>query len=528
MSLKTDPHEPRDLATITTLDDELARAAGTWDERDFVVIDAARSVSFSAADHHARQLATTLEALGVRPGDRVCLGLANSIDFIVAAFAVWHAGGIVVPLSTRLVDRELRHCLKLAGPAAMIVHSRVRRRNLLAEWPAVRDANCPVLVHDSAESEWRAPVPLAGAPSRAPRHHGPEIQDGAVIMFSSGTTAAPKGVIVTHRALLRTALEVGRRQALGPDDAFFSVAPFFHCSGLMHALLTTLVSGATLHGLSSFSAEASVRTISDAGITAAHGPLPDAVPASLAGSVSLASFDRAWTGGSVEHVAAIERELGVRACSLWGMTETCGCLALTTADDAAEVRHRTAGRPMPGLEFRVVDPEGQLIDRVGERGELQVRGWNVTPGYYRDPQATAASFDDDGWLRTGDLAEHAPGGRFRFIGRLKEIIRVGGENVAPSEIESVLAGIPGLVDVGVLARSEPRLGQVPVAVLVVAEGVRLDAQSLRRHCQDLLANFKVPRDFYTIGELPRTHATNRLQRQVLSNAIDTGLAQHVS
>jgi acyl-CoA synthetase (AMP-forming)/AMP-acid ligase II len=514
----------------------LKQAAARHGQQDFLVIDQrAQVATYDGMLDHAARLAAMLDSRGVRPGDRVCLAMANSVEWATAAFAVAAVGAVIVPLSTRLVDREVRHCLDLARPRAAIVHERVRRRSLLDEWPSLSDhANgaVDILVYGTPSAEWASPTPLSPRPpapeTTAPGAAPTGLEGAAALLFTSGTTSAPKGVILTHRGLIRLSREVGRRQGVGPADRFFSVAPFFHCSGLMHALLTTLMADATLFAASRYTPEGSLRVMSEHGITVAHGPLPSPREVAAVGweNPSFPRFTRAWTGGSAEQLTATENSLGIRTCSLWGMTETGGCHALTTADDPADIRHGSAGQPMPGLEFRIgADSGGAPGD--DEPGELYVRGWNITPGYYRDPAATAAVLDEAGWLRTGDLARRLPGGRFQFIGRIKDLIRVGGENLAPAEVEMVLTSAAGVSDAAVVPWPDERLGEIPVAAVVAAPGAAVTADSLRQHCASLLAGFKVPRDFFLVDSIPRTHATSRIQRHRIQADISSGRVSHV-
>lgn len=512
----------------------LRRSAHLWAGRDFIVVDhRAQVVSFVELLTHATTFGELLRHRGVRPGDRVGLALANSVEWAAAAFAVFAVGGVVVPLSTRLVDREVRHCLEVTRPAAVVLHRSVRSRALLCEWPSLREvcrddgAPIDVLVHGDSGPRWTAPEPQGDAVGPTTTTAPDDLEGAAAILFTSGTTSAPKGVVLTHQGLLRVAYEVGRRQGLSADDRFFSVAPFFHCSGFMHAMLTTLLAGATLFTATRYRAEDALRVLRDESITVSHGPLPtaDAVRAHPR-TDGFPRFTRGWAGGTSDDLADLESALGTRLCSLWGMTETGGCFALTTEDDPRDVRHGSAGYPMPGLEFRIIGADGSPVEGT-EPGELCVRGWNVTPGYFRDPAATASAIRD-GWLHTGDRAVRMPDGRFRFLGRLKDVIRVGGENVAPTEIESVLTELDAVADAAVIAAPDARLGEVPVGVVVLTPGGQVTAAGLTEHCRTQLAGFKVPRDFFLVDGIPRTHATNRIQRTKLHADVRDGKATHVS
>ncbi|MQA77952.1 MAG: AMP-binding protein [Streptosporangiales bacterium] len=511
----------------------LRRAADLWGARDFIVVDhRAQVVSFAELLEHATTFGELLRHRGVKPGDRVGLALANSVEWAAAAFAVFAVGGVVVPLSTRLVDREVRHCLEVTRPAAVVLHQSVRTRDLLSEWPSLREverddgAPIDVWVHRTSGQQWTAPEPQGEAVGSPTTTALDDLDGAAVILFTSGTTSAPKGVVLTHHGLLRLAYEVGRRQGLGPDDRFFSIAPFFHCSGLMHAMLTTLLTGATLFTATRYRAQDVLGVLRDESITVSHGPLPAADDVRAHPDPrGFPQFTRGWAGGTSDDLADLESAMGTRLCSLWGMTETGGCFALTTADDPRDVRHGTAGFPLPGLEFRIAGADGSPVDGA-EPGELCVRGWNVTPGYFRDPAASASAIRD-GWLHTGDRAARLPDGRLRFLGRQKDIIRVGGENVAPTEIESVLTELDAVTDAAVIAAPDARLGEVPVGIVVLTPGGQVTASGLTEHCRTRLASFKVPRDFFLVDGIPRTHATNRIQRTKLHADVRDGKATHV-
>lgn len=486
-------------------------------------------LSFSELSRRADRFGRMLADLGVRPGSRVALAMTNSADWAVAAYGIARAGAITVGVSTRLTAREAAHIVSLTQATLAIVDGDVRGRNLVDEWlPSLRSARpLDVLVrsasgrryagtwdwHDEAR---RDPPPLAPAADLVAA--GGELAGVAAVLSTSGTTSAPKGVMLTHDGLIRLARALGDRQGLGPDERFISIAPFFHCSGFMHALLTCLVTGTTLFATSRYDPHEFWQILVREQATAYHGfiePLRDLAADPAIDLRQAAAFDRAWYSAPAAEMARLERLWDVRMCEVYGLTETGGNVSICRADDPVEMRHDSDGRPHEGLEVKIVSPETGRACPDGEPGELCVRGWNLMRGYIRDPDSTAKAIDADGWLHTGDQGVRLPGGFIKFLSRLKDVIRVGGENVSPLEIEEVLVGHPAVSEVAVVSAPDPRLTEVPAAFIIPKRGQSVGAPELEAYCRERLAGFKVPRRFLFVDALPRTGATNRVQKSTL-------------
>jgi acyl-CoA synthetase (AMP-forming)/AMP-acid ligase II len=355
-----------------------------------------------------------------------------------------------------------------------------------------------------------------------PMHAG-----AAVILSTSGTTAAPKGVVLGHAGTIRLARACAARQDLAPDQRFYSVGPFFHASGFMHAILTNLVAGSTLFTSRPYTAQEAWDILTQERIHAYHGsivPLREVCELPQFDRSRLSSLTRAWYSAAATEMMRLERIYGTRMCEVYGLTETAGNVSICRVDDPVDMRHDSDGRPHDGVEAAIVDPETGCVQPEGVPGEIRVRGWNVMLGYFRDPAATAAAIDAEGWLRTGDQGVALPGGYIKFLSRLKDVIRVGGENLSPLEVEEVLMSHPDVQEVAVVSAPHARLTEVPVAFLILRPGRTPDAQALDAFCRERLANFKVPRRFIVLDDFPRSNAVNRVQKAKLRELLgDTPL-----
>ncbi len=510
-----------------TLYDVARAAARRWGTREFLVVGPRREVlSFEELGARADRVGRLLAARGVRPGDRVALAMANSTDWAVAAFGVARAGAVLVAVSTRLTSREVLHLLDLTEPALVVMDDVVRGRHLVEEWlPSVlaaRDAQVMVrspagmrydhlLDWETETAEERPPIPPAADLVAA----GGAFAGVAAILSTSGTTSAPKGVLLTHAGLIRLARAVAARQELGPRERFTTIAPFFHCSGFMHGLLTCLVSGTTMFATARYDPEEFWETLVRERVTVYHGfvgPLRDLAADPRVDVRRARAFDRAWYSAPAAEMAELERAWNTRMCEVYGLTETGGNVAICRADDPVDMRHDSDGRPHEGVEVAVVDPGTGRPLPDGEPGELWVRGWNVMRGYVRDPEGTARALDPQGWLHTGDQGVRLRDGFIKFLSRLKDIIRVGGENVSPMEIEEVLASHPAVAEVAVVSAPDARLAEVPVAFVIRRHGATVTSLDLEAYCRARLADFKVPRRFLFVDAFPRTGATNRVQK----------------
>jgi fatty-acyl-CoA synthase len=321
--------------------------------------------------------------------------------------------------------------------------------------------------------------------------------DLLLIQFTSGTTAYPKGAMLTHDSMLRDAWAAGARIGIRAEDRYFNCRPFFHVAGSTLSALMALVSGACLVTLPTFEAGAALEMMERERCTLLSGN--DTIMQMLMGHADFPqrrlSLRGGWAAAGPQTMRAIIDVLGAKhICAAYGLSEASPNVVMSDWRDPEELRVNGLALPHPGVEIRIASD-----------GEIQVRGWNVMQGYCNNPEANAKAFTEDGWLRTGDLGELTPDGRLRMIGRLKDVFRVGGENVAPAEVEEVLLAHPAVETAQVVGVPDRRLGEVPCAYVTLKANASATEEDLVSWCKARCANFRVPRylrivdDFEAIG-----------------------------
>jgi fatty-acyl-CoA synthase len=339
--------------------------------------------------------------------------------------------------------------------------------------------------------------------------------DVAYILYTSGTTSTPKGVQLRHGGLIENMWNIGERQHLTPADRMWMGISLFWSFGCANALLAVMTHGGTIVLQESFEAGAALALIERERCTVYYGTPNIALALTEHPDRARRDLSSLRTGAAIGPPPAMQlvMDLGVREiCNVYGLTETYGNCNVTDAHDPAEIRRTTVGRPLPGMEIRIVDRETRRPLPTGEVGEILVRG-HLTPGYYKDPAKNAAAFDAEGFLLTGDLGAIGDDGRLRFRGRIKEMIKTGGINVAPLEVEEVLLGHPAVEQAYVVGLPDARKEEILAAVVVLREGHAVEPEALRAFSRKALAAFKVPREFRLMrrDELPVT-ATGKVQK----------------
>ncbi len=462
-----------------------------------------------------------------RPGDRVGLWFHNCFAWVESFLALDLLGVVSVPINTRLTGRELRVIMEAAALTAIITTPHYRKRRYTDEAIAtLTPAGRTLAVLEASDalppSDWPV-IQLEGDRATLPASPA----DVFCIQYTSGTTSVPKGVMLTDAAYLQTASYVARCQRLTPASRFISAAPFFHCSGTMHALTVCLLAGCTLDSLSVWDPEQFVHTVSLRQSDTAHMIyFRDVLAiATSATRERLSSLQVAHDLGTAEFLLRIADQLGVAGISnLYGMTETCGQFTMWTPGEPLTQRVSGNGRPQPGNQIRIADPDSSAEMPAGATGEIQMRGPTITPGYFANAEAMVSGFTRDGWFRSGDLGRIGEDGELIYVARLKEMIRVGGENLAPAEVEQALRDLCHTSQVCALGVPDSRLDEVVAAVLV-APKVN-DWADLVARLRERLAGYKVPRALYLAESLPMT-ATNRVQRATLRQWIERGQLQRV-
>ena len=514
---------PPDAKTIPDLLDELA---ARYPDREALVGGETR-LSYRALRAEVRRLAKGLHALGVRRGDKVALLMGNRPEWILAAFAIALLGGTMVAINTWATRRELAHLLTHSDTSVLITVDRFLKYDYLETLDAlVREGDALAGVRDivrvggPADHTARRFETLRGlaegvddaAIEQAQAAVGGE--DVAYLLYTSGTTALPKGVQLQHYALIENMWNIGERQHLRPGDRLWLAVSLFWGLGCENALFAVMTHAGCVVLQEHFDAGEALRLIEAERCTVFYGT-PNMVhaleshPERPARDIS--SLRTGATLGSPEQVRRLI-DLGVsEICNIYGLTETYGNSNVTDADDPLEKRLTTVGRPLPGVDILIADPESLAPLPEGSVGEILVRGY-VTCGYYKDPAQDARAFHD-GWFRTGDLGLLDADGFLHFRGRLKEMIKTGGINVSPAEVEAVLTEVPQVELAYVIGLPDPERDQRVAAVIVPREGAACSAEALAAHCAESLAAYKVPREYRFVGAgaLPLT-TTGKLQK----------------
>lgn len=479
----------------------------------------------------AARVDATTRALGrhVVSGDRVGLWLENSFAWVASFLALNALGAVSVPINTRLTAVECRGILRDVQARVVITTQRYRGRDycdeILSTMSGDVEGFAAIVASDTTEP---AAWPMRRTRGAPPPADAAGIDDLLCIQYTSGTTAKPKGVLLTNRAYLQTAAHVARCQQLTPSSRFISGAPFFHCSGTMHAITVCLTAGCTLNAMSAWDPELFLDVVAGERCDVSHMIYFRDVLALGAGRArpKLATMRVTHDLGTPEYLRQLHDELGLEGVStIYGMTETAGQYTMWFPDDPLARRLSANGRPQPGNHLRIGAPDTGEPLPAGSVGEIQMKGITVTPGYFNRPAADAESFTADGWLRSGDLGTLNDDGELHYIARLKELIRVGGENMAPAEVEQAIRDATGMQQVCVLGIPDARLDEVPAAVFVGT--MTYDWTTILGRLATTLAGFKIPKAVYSAPQFPLT-ATNRVQRAVLRDWIVTGKLERVA
>jgi fatty-acyl-CoA synthase len=519
-----DVDHPRSRTLPDLLDEMTARDPA----REFIVGGADR-LSYGETRARARQLAKGLLRLGVQRGDKVALLMNNRPEWLLIDFAVALLGATLVPISTWSRARELTYVVNHCDATTLITIPRFAGQDYLGVLAEVGGHGSPRLPN------LRRVVVLGGERCSALTAFdelcdlGAAVGDGeidavqravtaddvACILYTSGTTSTPKGVQLQHRGLVENTWNIGKRQHLTPDDRLWMGISLFWSFGCANALLAVMTHGGSIVLQEHFDAGAALALLERERCTVYYGTPNIALALTEHPDRPRRDLSSLRTGAAIGSPPAMRMvmDLGAREiCNVYGLTECYGNCAVTDAHDSVDARLSTVGEPLPGMEIRIADRETRRPLPPGEAGEILVRGY-LTPGYYKDPEKNAAAFDAEGFLVTGDLGVIGDDGRLRFRGRLKEMVKTGGINVAPLEVEEVLLGHPAVEQAYVVGLPDPRREEILAAVVVLKEGHHAPPDELRAFCKQALAAFKVPQEFRLLGrsELPVT-GTGKVQK----------------
>jgi fatty-acyl-CoA synthase len=511
-------------------------------------------VSYGELLERSVAMSEGLASIGVRPGDRVGLWMTNLPEWLYTYFGALRIGAVVVPVSTWLKPREIEYVLAQSGARHLVMLDRFRKiafpqllAEIVPEWPG----SAPGELHSARLPELRNvvlfrrtdPEPRpdahdfedlrAGVPAAAELANrlaaAVEPSDLAVIKYTSGSTGFPKGVLLEHWGIVTNGQLHSRRIGMTGGDRFFSPMPFFHAGGSIWGLMTMLAQGGTLVFTETNDAPTAVRLIAETQATSLMGLRPMLYP--IIEEARLQSQKITSVTTSIRHdkriAADVHDQFG--ATFFWfsyGMTENYGPAAITSPDDPADLQAGDWVRPLDGLELRVIDPATGQDAEPGSIGEVWMHGL-VMRGYYNMPEQTEATINADGWIRSQDLAVMDEQGYLRYVGRLKAMLKVGGENVAVEEVEDVIMLFSGVVDVCVIGVPDSHYGEAPRAYVLAADPASIDADELAGWCRARLAQYKVPRDYVIVGEMPMTGSGKPDRAEIIRRDQDAGALQHI-
>jgi acyl-CoA synthetase (AMP-forming)/AMP-acid ligase II len=497
---------------------------------DLVAIrDREVALTYTELADAARGFGAALVASGIEPGDRVVIWCPNCVEWVVAVLGVFSAGAVLVPVNTRFKGTEASEILGRSGARLLVTVTDFLDTDyvalLAAAGAALPALQTTVIARGPARgavswTEFLARATPAGREEVARRSAALGPDDPSDILFTSGTTGVPKGVVMTHGRTLVVATDWVAMTGLRAGDVYLQVNPYFHMFGLKAGILASVAAGATMLPEPVFDATRVLSRVEAERVTVLPGA-PTLYQSLLdhpdRDRHDLSSLRVAVTGAAdipVELIRRVHAELPFEVVVTgYGLTEG-GTACATELGDDPEAIATTVGRPRPGFEVRVVG-EGDRAVPDGEAGEVLLRGASVMAGYLDDPEATAASLSHDGWLRTGDLGVIDQHGRLRIVGRVKDMFIVGGFNAYPAEIENALLRHPAVRQAAVIGIPDDRLGEVGMAFVVVDDG-RTDVtpEDIVAWSRAEMANYKVPRVVRIVDELP-LNATGKVVKETL-------------
>jgi HIP---CoA ligase len=482
------------------------------------------ALTYAGLDARRIEAARALLALGVQHGERVAIWAPNGIEWIVAGLAIHTLGAVLVPVNTRMKGPEAAYILERSGARLLFCAGRFLNQH----FPSVLGAHRPaalehvVVIGEMQAGDFGWTDFLACSTQRSADEAGAAAarvrpDDRMDILFTSGTTGHPKGVVTNHAQNLRVIAEWSKAVGLNTDDRYLVANPFFHSFGYKVGWLGGLLAGCTVLPHAVFDAAAILRRIERDRISVLPGPptlLISLLNDPARAQTDLSSLRATITGAAAIAPSLIERtraELGFKVVLTgYGLTETCGVVSLCDAGDDAETIALTSGKAIPGIELRCVDGDNRPLG-PGESGEIVVRGYNVMQGYLDDEAATREAIDAGGWLHTGDVGHLDARGYVRITDRLKDLYISGGFNCYPAEIERIMVAHPAIAQVAVVGVPDERMGEVGKAYVLLRSGQNLDEKTLIAWCREQMANYKVPKQVAFVEALP-TNASGKVMK----------------
>lgn len=518
-------------ATELTLPQIVQRAVDSYGDATAIKEDGIE-ISYNQLNAIRWQAARSFVAMGIEKGDRIAVWAPNVSEWIFASLGLQSIGAVLVPINTRMKGSEAADLINRAGVKILLTlaefqsgpKSIIRYLDLLAGQD-LPNLEARIVMRDEAEGAltWSEFLAKGASVTQAAVEAiaaGIQTDDVMDMLFTSGTTGKPKGVMCAHGQNIRTISTWADTNGLNDEDNYLIINPFFHSFGYKAGWLAALIKGAKILPVLTFDLDAVLAQIEADKISMLPGP-PTIYQSILAhpnrANYDLSSLRLAVTGAApvpVELVNRMREELKFESVvTAYGLTETCGFVSICRPDDAAEVISGSSGRAMDGIEVKCVDAQGNEMPR-GEAGEIWVRGYNVMKGYFDNEEATAETMAEGGWLKTGDVGTMDENGYIDITDRMKDMYISGGFNVYPAEIENGISSMPGVVQVAVIGIADERMGEVGKAYIVKEAGSDLTEAGVITWCKANISNYKVPKLVQFLDAMP-LNATGKILKTEL-------------
>ncbi len=516
-----------------TIGQALAGAVERFGDREVFTFPG-RRLTFREVDDASDRVARALLASGIGRGDRVAVWMAAHPEWPSLYFGVMKLGAVLVPLSTRLRPDELAYGLAKANATILFWRRETKGRTdygdvlreVLAGGKVPQLRTIVDLTDPPFEGSLRFEEFLERGASKNARDLGEaenrvQPRDEAIVIYTSGTTALPKGTLLHHAGMVRGAAETANWLRITEADVQFSAQPIYHSGGAIGAMLRPIVTGARMVTQPYFDTGEALIAMEAEGVTVLTGHQPHYIEYINHPTLPQRKLviERALVIAPPELFVVVRDKLGIHGLtSGYGMTETHMFGTACSLDDPDEVRFNTNGRPNPGVEVEIRDPDDGTLLGPGEAGEIYLRTPYPMLGYFDEPALTADVLTEDGWYRTGDNGVIRPDGNLCLLGRVRDMIRVGGENLSGAEVEAVLLEFPAVKQAAAVPAPDRRLGEVVVAFVELKSGMRATAGEITAHCRAKLAHFKVPTAVHFVTEWPMSGA-GKMQKRLLLDTL---------
>jgi len=511
---------------MRTLSQVLRETTEQYPERNAILDPSGVTLTYEELSAKVDRLARGMLELGVAKGDKVGLWMPNIPEWVVAYYAIARIGAVVVPMNTRYKTHEVEYILDNSEATTVFAVSAFAGIDYISMISEIH-GNLPNLKHVIVVGEpgegmhgFDEVVELGGGKLDnsllADREAECAPEDNVFILYTSGTTGNPKGAMLSHHNIAKNAEQVTEVLHTSEEDVFLIAVPFFHCFGCVMGIAGSVRWGAAMVPMQIFKPKPALELVERFGVSVLYGvptmfvlELEESRKGKADGSAyDVATLRTGIMAGApcpIEVMKGTMEELHCNVSIAYGLTEASPVITMTRFDDSIERRVETVGRALDGVEVKICDDDREPL-ATDEMGELTCRGYNVMLGYYRAPEITAQTIDDDGWLYSGDLATMDPDGYVRIVGRKKDMLICGGFNVYPAEIEEYLFTHPKVQNVSVIGMPDDVFGEVAAAYIIPREGETIDPQEIVDFCAAEIANFKVPRYVEIVDDFPMTQS----------------------